>query len=220
MDSALLVALLTSILFSLASGDPQTNLVDKGCSQYNATPASTFITTVNSALADINTSISLSDFSNFATTMKRQSSTVVYALFMCRSYLSLADCKTCFSTAVKRIHSCGVGNGARVVYDGCFLRYESSSFFDVGTGQGDTQVCNGSTNGVAGSTAQVSTMLTDLATAVPKISGYAAAVEMSGVYGYADCVKTLTRSTCEQCLEVCIYTVLHPVRAVLVLLRI
>jgi hypothetical protein len=88
-------------------------------------------------------------------------------------------------------------NGARVVYDGCILRYESTSFFDEGTADGDTQLCNGSANGAAGSMDEVISMLTELATAVPKISDYAAAVERNSVYGYADCVRTAPRSNCK-----------------------
>jgi Salt stress response/antifungal len=101
METALLVAVLASTVFSLASSDPQTNKLIAACSQYNATSASTFIATVNSALSDINASIYLSNFSNFVTASKPQSATSIYALFMCRSYLVHTDCKKCFTTAAK-----------------------------------------------------------------------------------------------------------------------
>jgi hypothetical protein len=42
--------------------------------------------------------------------------------------MSAADCIACFSAASTQIRNCSVANGARVVYDGCFLRYFPGSF--------------------------------------------------------------------------------------------
>ncbi|KAJ4803354.1 cysteine-rich RECEPTOR-like kinase [Rhynchospora pubera] len=202
MPVPVVILVLTSLLSSVASGDPQTTLLNSGCSQYNATPSDTFLTTLNATFADLNATISLSNFSNFATSSQPRAITSVYALLQCRTYLSKVDCMTCFSTAVNKIRTCGAANGARVIYDGCMLRYESNSFFDQGTQVGNTQLCNGSANGVEGSAAEIKVIVQDLVEAVPKISGYAAAVEKDGVYTYAQCVETVTRSTCQQCLQV------------------
>ncbi|PNX59112.1 cysteine-rich receptor-like protein kinase 2-like protein, partial [Trifolium pratense] len=43
-----------------------------------------------------------------------------------RNYLSNSDCSACFAVAAAQIRNCSAGsNGARVIYDGCFLRYTS-----------------------------------------------------------------------------------------------
>uniref|UniRef100_A0A6N2NJW7 Protein kinase domain-containing protein n=1 Tax=Salix viminalis TaxID=40686 RepID=A0A6N2NJW7_SALVM len=43
--------------------------------------------------------------------------------------MSAADCIACFSAASTQIRNCSVANGARVVYDGCFLRAVDSGCF-------------------------------------------------------------------------------------------
>nr|KYP76043.1 Cysteine-rich repeat secretory protein 55 [Cajanus cajan] len=51
----------------------------------------------------------------------------VYGMFQCRNYLSTADCAACFAAAAAQVRNCSTGaNGARVIYDGCFLRYAST----------------------------------------------------------------------------------------------
>ncbi|KAJ6735259.1 CYSTEINE-RICH RLK (RECEPTOR-LIKE KINASE) PROTEIN [Salix purpurea] len=42
--------------------------------------------------------------------------------------MSAADFIACFSAASAQIRNCSVANGARVVYDGCFLRYFPGSW--------------------------------------------------------------------------------------------
>ncbi|KAJ3690158.1 hypothetical protein LUZ61_019322 [Rhynchospora tenuis] len=199
-----LYLVLSSLLFSLVSCDPQTNLLTVACSQYNATPSSTFLSTLNSTLAELNSTTSISNFSNFATAAQPRAGTPVYALLQCRTYLSITDCMTCFSIAVKELRSCGTASGARAIYDGCMLRYESTSFFDEGTEVGNTGVCSGNADDVDSFQTDVQNMVEDLADAVPKISDYAAAVKMDGLYGYAQCVETVNEIVCKQCLEVAV----------------
>ncbi|KAJ3682312.1 hypothetical protein LUZ60_014885 [Juncus effusus] len=202
--SLILLPLLLLSISSLSTGDPQTKLLDLACSQYNATSKSAFFSSLNSSIADINASISLSNFSNFATSSQPRATPPIYALLQCRLYLSVHDCASCFSAAVTLLRSCGAANGARAIFDGCMLRYESAKFFDQGTQLGNTQICGNGSQLNEGLSTETTGLVSDLAKAVPKTAKFFAAVERDGLYGTAQCVETLTKSTCAQCLQVAV----------------
>lgn len=111
-----------SCLIRAVDASPQINLLNKGCSQYNATNLSDFYTNLNATLSDLKTQLNKNS-TRFATAQQARGSDPVYAMVQCRNYLSAADCAACFAAAVSQIRSCSAANGARVVYDGCFLRY-------------------------------------------------------------------------------------------------
>ncbi|KAL6215148.1 hypothetical protein ACLB2K_014579 [Fragaria x ananassa] len=109
-------------LASCVGADPQINLLNEGCSQYNATSLSDFYTNLNATFLDLKVQL-LNGSKHFATAQQAKGSDPVYAMTQCRNYLSSADCLSCFAAAVSQIRNCSASNGARVVYDGCFLRY-------------------------------------------------------------------------------------------------
>lgn len=112
-----------------ALGDPQTHLINKGCSQYDATDLSNFNQILNETLDDLRAQVS-NQSKHFATAQKARGADPVYAMFQCRNYLSTADCAACFVVAAAQIRNCSVGaNGARVIYDGCFLRYTFTNYY-------------------------------------------------------------------------------------------
>ncbi|KAG4923497.1 hypothetical protein JHK87_049037 [Glycine soja] len=129
----------------------------------------------------------------------------VYAMFQCRNYHSNTDCATCFAAAAAEIRNSSVGtNAAHVVYDGCFLKYESTDSFD--------QICSSSHTLCGNQTADASTgfgavgqqVLVDLQKATPKISGYftATKTQVAGgaIYAIAQCDETFTQANCLDCL--------------------
>ncbi|KAI8031382.1 Cysteine-rich receptor-like protein kinase 2 [Camellia lanceoleosa] len=204
---AVVVVVVASILES-AMSDPEINLLNKGCSQYNATNLSDFFSNLNATFSDLRSQIS-SQNKKFATAQQARTSDPVHAMVQCRDYLSVADCVSCFDAAVSQIRNCSAANGARVIYDGCFLRYESSSFYDQGTLPGNVGVCGNRT--VSQATAfdtAVQGLLTDLKIATPKINGFFAATksEVVGgsttVYAVSQCAETISESTCQDCLTV------------------
>lgn len=111
-----------------AASDPEINLLNKGCSQYNASNILDFYNNRNATFADLRRQIS-GENKLFATAQQSRSSDPVYALVQCRNYLSPADCLACYDAAVLQIKNCSAANGARVIYDGCYLRYFSFFFF-------------------------------------------------------------------------------------------
>nr|XP_011459210.1 PREDICTED: cysteine-rich receptor-like protein kinase 2 [Fragaria vesca subsp. vesca] len=196
-------------LASCVGADPQINLLNEGCSQYNATSLSDFYTNLNATFLDLKAQL-LNGSKHFATAQQAKGSDPVYAMTQCRNYLSSADCLSCFAAAVSQIRNCSASNGARVVYDGCFLRYESSAFFDQTTLPGNVGLCGNQTGSPATTfTAAAEELLMDLQVATSNINGFftASKVVVSGsanttIYGVAQCAETTSQTGCLDCLKV------------------
>lgn len=187
-----------------ALGDPQILLLNKGCSQYNATDLSNFNQNLNATLNELRVQVS-NQSKHFATAQEARGQDPVYALFQCRNYLSTADCAACYDAAAAQIRNCSAGaNGARVIYDGCLLRYESTGFFDQTTMAGNSMICGNQTAADFNTTAQQ--VLKDLQIATPKITGFFAATktQLAGgaIYAIAQCAETVSESGCLDCLTV------------------
>ncbi|XP_010940309.1 cysteine-rich receptor-like protein kinase 2 [Elaeis guineensis] len=202
--SAAVLLLLFVAVWRTVNGDPQANLLGQGCSLYKVSSPSLFFDNLNATFANLrsNLSASASGSSRFATAQQTSVSNPVYALFQCRDYLSTADCVSCLAAAELLIRNCSTANGGRVILDGCFLRYESSPFFDQTTQQGNRGLCSNGTAAAGGAfSAAAEELLLDLSTAVPRIENYFAAAEQGGVYGVAQCVRTVSESGCGDCLR-------------------
>lgn len=123
---ACITCLVTIILwwgFLEVKADAQLNLLNSGCSRYNVTNFQDFTTNLNSTFIQLGDQ--LKDGQYFVTAQQARGSDPAYAMVQCRLYLSPADCLACFDAALARIRNCSAANGARVIYDGCFLRYVS-----------------------------------------------------------------------------------------------
>ncbi|GAU44113.1 hypothetical protein TSUD_124000 [Trifolium subterraneum] len=205
----LLITTLITLFYSwsLTQADPQTRLINKGCSTYNATNLSNFYQNLNTTLLDLKSQVG-NENKHFATAQSAKGANPVYALFQCRNYLSNSDCSACFAVAAAQIRNCSAGsNGARVIYDGCFLRYESNGFFDQTTLPGNSVLCGTKTaNGATTFNAAAQQILLDLQTATPKIHGFFAATKTqvagNAIYAIAQCAETVTESGCLDCLTV------------------
>ncbi|KQJ97162.1 cysteine-rich receptor-like protein kinase 2 [Brachypodium distachyon] len=205
-----LVLALASAAFVLpvAVADPQATQLNLGCSQYNATPTAAFLAALNSTFAELRANLSSGaggggGDGGFATAAEPRASAPAFALAQCRPYIAGRDCVACFDAAVARLRpACGAANGGRVILDGCVIRYESAAFFDQATLPGNTQLCNGSAVAAAGFDGAVRALVGNLAAAVPRVPGFAAAAAGGGVYAVAQCVRTVGADGCAQCLEV------------------
>ncbi|KAK3218674.1 hypothetical protein Dsin_012644 [Dipteronia sinensis] len=197
------------INFKQAFSDPQTQLINNGCSQYNVTDMSDFNTNINATFADLRAQLDAGKL--FATAQQPRGSSPIYAMIQCRSYLSPADCVACYAAAESLIRNCSASNGARVVYLGCSLRYESSLFYDQSTQEGRFGFCGNRTAlQVTAFSAAVKELVQNLQVTTPKISGFfvASKEELVGggggnntaVYGVAQCVETISESGCRDCL--------------------
>ena len=79
----------------LAVVNPQINLLNSGCSQYNVSRVSNFYNNLNATFSDLRAQLNNSKY--FATAQRVKGSEPVYAMAQCRKYLSNADCVACFT---------------------------------------------------------------------------------------------------------------------------
>ncbi|KAK6154110.1 hypothetical protein DH2020_013749 [Rehmannia glutinosa] len=190
----IVVAAAVSAWWQQANSEPQINLLNRGCSQYNATNTADFFNNLNATFSGLRTRLSGGGGRRFATAEQARSSDPVYAMVQCRNYMSGPDCLACYDAAVAQIRNCSAANGARVIYDG----YHPP---------GNVQICgNRTASQPAAFNAEAQTLLRDLETATPRINGYFAAstrqVSNLTVYGVAQCAETITQSGCQDCLTV------------------
>ncbi|KAH6799380.1 hypothetical protein C2S51_035864 [Perilla frutescens var. frutescens] len=199
-----------SMWWQEANSDPQITLLNKGCSQYNATNVAGFFDNLNATFSDLRTQLSAGGGRLFATAEQARSSDPVYALVQCRNYMSEMDCLACYDAAVLQIRNCSAANGARVIYDGCFLRYESNNFYDQTTLPGNVQICGNQTAPMpAEFEVEGQTLLMNLEAATPRMNPYFAATKRSvansnnlTIYGVAQCAQTISQTGCQDCLTV------------------
>ncbi|KAL9344085.1 hypothetical protein Peur_064516 [Populus x canadensis] len=196
-------------MLNMGVSDPGINMLSQGCSYYNVGSVSNFNSNLNITFGLVRTDL-MNSGKKFVTEQSLSGPDSVYAMFQCRDYMSAADCIACFSAASTQIRNCSVANGARVVYDGCFLRYERSDFYGETTRDANREYCGNQTTSSPDTTfnTTVAGLLGDLQVATPRIDGFFAASkrEVAGsnvsVYGIAQCVQTIDSAGCQACMEV------------------
>ncbi|KAJ0040086.1 hypothetical protein Pint_28600 [Pistacia integerrima] len=207
IEKLIILAIILAIL-TLGESKPEIVLINKGFSQYNVTNLSDFDDNLNATFAQLRDELNGGKY--FATAEQPRGSNSAYAMVQCRKYLSSADCIACFTAAESLIRKFPPANGARLMYLGCFLRYESSKFFDQSTQEGRVASCGNQT--ASDATAfeiALSGLLADLQVATPKINGFFAANKRAigessslEVYAIAQCVESINESGCRECLQV------------------
>ncbi|KAK9071522.1 hypothetical protein SSX86_010091 [Deinandra increscens subsp. villosa] len=208
-QTVVIAVVLTVFLTIPASSQPQTNVLIQSCSVTNVTNPTNFFSNVNETFRNIRTQLSNNN-TYFATGELTRNSEPVYVLAQCRKYMSTRDCVSCFDYAASSIRACAAANGARSVLDGCFLRYESNSFYGETTLPGNQGLCGNQTSSQQSSfETVVNGLLSNLSIATPKMNGYYAAItapvvdaNTSTAYAIAQCSETVTRDGCKSCLQV------------------
>ncbi|KAK7387256.1 hypothetical protein VNO78_27901 [Psophocarpus tetragonolobus] len=180
-------------------------LINEGCSAYNVTNMPSFLANLNEMFQSLRAKIS-NQKKHFAIEEKTRGDVLTYAIFQCRNYLSQSDCVDCFNTASTQIRNCYAANGARAIYDDCFLRYESDRFYEQTTLPGNGVSCGNTSTSVTDFRVVVQHVLTELQTATPKIKGFYAATKTQvaggAIYAVAQCVETAIEPKCLDCLHV------------------
>ncbi|XP_068495474.1 cold-responsive protein kinase 1-like [Phaseolus vulgaris] len=182
------------------------HLVNMGCSSFNASDLRSFFANINETFSDMREEI-INQSKHFGTVQKARGEVLTYTMFQCRNYLSKNDCLSCFNNATTQIRNCSGGNGARVIYDSCFLRYESNRFYDQTNEIGSGVSCGNISSTVPDFKVAGEQALMDLQTATPKTTDFYAATKTlvaggSAVYAVAQCVETATAINCQNCMQV------------------
>lgn len=161
---------------------------------------------VNAVLADL---VAKGSAGGFATSSAGKDKTLVYGLAQCRGDVSASDCSACLADAANQLPTaCSYQSDARIWYDYCFVRYDSTDF----AGQTDTGA------GVILINVQAEDDPKAFENAVGKVMGKAAAqASASGsgglgrakdkytpfvnIYGLAQCTRDLAPLACAQCVS-------------------
>ncbi|KAJ6755006.1 CYSTEINE-RICH RLK (RECEPTOR-LIKE KINASE) PROTEIN [Salix purpurea] len=191
-----------------AFSDPQANiLLSYGCSPVKVDNVTESIKNLNATLLDLRAQLNSSKY--FAIAEQARGLEPVFAMVQCRKYLSTADCVACFDIAAKpSSRNCSADvTGGRFYYDGCFLRYESTNFYNRNQ-DGHYGSCGEKNTASSAYQASVESLLSDLQIASPKMPGFFATSkkevvgENSVVYGVSQCVETISKAGCQDCLTV------------------
>ncbi|KAI9100059.1 hypothetical protein K1719_024277 [Acacia pycnantha] len=195
--------------------DPQTHFLTGRCSPSFNTfvfpNLSIFHDTVDATLRDITEKI-ITQNKYFVTAREPNAENPVSILFQCRNYISIPDCVSCLDIATKQTRRCPLtAQGAAVIYDGCFLRYETNSFFEKTTEDFNAVSCGNQTVGESFTTftSFVQQVLKNLQTTTPKKQGFFAATKIelphknnsTTIYAFAQCIETITQRGCFNCLD-------------------
>eukprot|EP00253_Pinus_taeda_P021937 PITA_21937 len=197
-----LVAMIIAV--SLAADDPQSALASERCSHepiYTFVNVTAFRENQNAVFASFRPNLSLYGFAD-SMQIKFGKTDPVYGLAVCRKYLSANECSECVSAADAQIKNyCHQSNGGRIHLDGCFLRYENTSFYGQDLDYGQSHLCASTNDSDPQTFSQRATALSRRLVENASVNnGYATGSIDGSLYGLAQCWPTLTNSSCQRCL--------------------
>ncbi|KAJ0039174.1 hypothetical protein Pint_22373 [Pistacia integerrima] len=206
MSSISLLLLLFPILFITFSlfATPSSSAVDTfvfgGCSQLKYAQGTPYESSVNSMLTSLVNSATFTTYNNF-TIPSSTSQEALYGLFQCRGDLNNADCGRCVARAVSQLGTiCANSCGGALQLEGCFVKYDNTSFLGVEDKTVVVRKCGPS-----------SAYDSDALTRRDALLGYLGAGDGSykpyrvggsgDLAGMAQCVGDLSASECQDCLS-------------------
>eukprot|EP00253_Pinus_taeda_P004252 PITA_04252 len=197
-----LVAMIIAV--SLAEDDPQSALDVERCSHeqmYTFVNVTAFQENQNAVFASFRPNLSSYGFAD-SMQIKFGKTDPVYGLAVCRKYLSAQECSECVSAAEAQIKDyCTQSNGGRIHLDGCFLRYENTSFYGQDLDYGQSHLCASTNDSDPQTFSQRATALSRRLVENASVNnGYATGSIDGSLYGLAQCWPTLTNSSCQRCL--------------------
>ncbi|KAD2393603.1 hypothetical protein E3N88_40580 [Mikania micrantha] len=164
------------------------------CSQLYYTSTTTYESNVNSLFTSLVSSASVSNFNKFEISPQND---VVYGLFQCRGDLSFLECKDCVENSVNQLkETCPKSTSGTIQLEGCFVKYDNTSFFGVVDNMKVFMRCGPS----IGYNSNILTQIDDALTYLVGGTGQYFRVGVLGsVQGMMQCVQDLNASDCEDC---------------------
>nr|GEY47351.1 cysteine-rich repeat secretory protein 12-like [Tanacetum cinerariifolium] len=181
--------------FYIQSVSAATSFIYGGCSQVRYTPGTPYDLNVNSLFTSLANAAAISNYNNFKVTTQNN---LVYGLFQCEGDLSNSLCKDCVASSLSQLKTiCPQATGGVIQLEGCFVKYENTSFFGVLDKTEVSKRCGPSIG-------------YDLDTLNRRDAGLAYLTATNGQYfrgggsgsvqGVAQCVQDLSVSECQDCL--------------------
>ncbi|CAK9156041.1 unnamed protein product [Ilex paraguariensis] len=189
-----ILSLSSLFLPSLSSID---SFVYVGCSQIKYTPDSPYESNLHSLLTSLVNSATYSAYNKF-TIMGSSSEDALNGLYQCRGDLSMPDCATCVARSVSQLGTqCSQTCGGALQLEGCFVKYDNTSFVGVEDKTVVVNKCGPSSGFDADATNGRDAVLASLGGA-----GGPYRVGGSGdVQGVAQCVGDLSVGECQDCVS-------------------
>ncbi|ONI31803.1 hypothetical protein PRUPE_1G331900 [Prunus persica] len=195
------VFLLATVSFlATPSASAINSFVFGGCSQQKYLPGSPYESKVNSLLTSLVNSAMFTTYNNF-TIPGSSSQDTVYGLFQCRGDLSNNDCAQCVARSVSQLGNlCLNSCGGALQLEGCFIKYDNSTFLGVEDKTVVIKKCGQSIGFDSDVLTRRDAVLGYLGTGDGTYRPYR--VSGSGnVQGVAQCVGDLSPSECQDCLS-------------------
>ncbi|KAK4716273.1 hypothetical protein R3W88_014611 [Solanum pinnatisectum] len=132
----------------------------------------------------------------------------IYALANCYQDLPHNDCVQCFLISCSKLPTCLPAVSGRVYLDGCFIRYDYYNFFGETTDSFKDKVNCSSSFGRAVTDSDQLALAAAAGNLIENVTkkainendGYAVA-KLDGVYGLAQCWRTVSKQGCRECLD-------------------
>ncbi|XP_052190931.1 plasmodesmata-located protein 7-like [Diospyros lotus] len=188
---------LCAMLFSTPSLSSTDSFVYGGCSQIKYSPNSPYDSNLNSLLTSLVNSATYSAYNKFSV-MGSSPHDVVYGLYQCRGDLAMPDCASCVAAAVSHLgRVCSQACGGAVQLQGCFVKYDNTTFLGVEDKTPVLRKCGPSIGDEAVEIGGRDAVLESIAGA----SGPYRVGGAGDLQGVAQCVEDLSVSECGDCLS-------------------
>ncbi|CAI9752629.1 unnamed protein product [Fraxinus pennsylvanica] len=192
-------------MFALSQSDPRISQAGLFCGKSRPPPNTSYIPLFTK---EMNLLSQLVTSQNWGSHAENNGTISIYSLAHCYRDLSHDDCLQCYASSRTSLPRCLPAVSGRIFLDGCFLRYDNYSFFGETVDPiWDKRNCSSSIddnkNQIQLTPSEFNLTVKDLIDNVTASAvlndGYAVA-GLKGVYGLADCWRTLSRSSCRECL--------------------
>ncbi|KAL7254798.1 hypothetical protein ACSBR1_009029 [Camellia fascicularis] len=199
--AATLSSLLSLLTCLLSLFTPSHSSIDSfvysGCSQIKYSPNSPYESNLNSLLTSLVNSATYSPYNKY-TIMGSSPQDVVYGLYQCRGDLAMPDCATCVARSVSQLGTlCPENCGGTVQLQGCFVKYDNTTFLGVEDKTVVLKKCGPST----GYDTEVMGRRDAVFASMAGAGGPYRVGGAGDVQGVAQCVGDLSASGCQDCLS-------------------
>ncbi|KAG7974362.1 hypothetical protein I3843_06G045600 [Carya illinoinensis] len=193
--------LLTISTLTTLSDSAIDTYVFAGCSQLKYTPGSSYENSVNSILTSLVNSAMFTTYNNFTNTGSTQQDTV-YGLFQCRGDLQENDCAQCVARSVSQLGTLCVNScGGALQLEGCFVKYDNTTFLGVEDKTVVSKKCGAPTIGYdSDALTRRDAVLAYLGTGDGGAYKTFRSSTSGDLQGVAQCVGDLSAGECQDCL--------------------
>lgn len=191
----LVVVLITLSPFIHVTHSVSDTVIYGGCSKIKYIPGSPYESNLNSLLTFLVNSAASSSYNKY-TIPGSSPQDIIYGLFQCRGDLPLPDCATCVAHTVSQLGSlCPQTCGGVAQLDGCFVKYDNTSFIGVEDKSVVMKKC-------ASSVGYDTNLMDGRDAVLASLGGASGSYRVGGsgkTQGMSQCVEDLSVSDCQDC---------------------